>query len=360
MLNRLVFLRLVLLALTLIAFATSQPSRAVSAARILHFPKTGVGVVQFIPDTPYVHLDRKSPGSVIARGDVALEANQAALLNIDVGGMRDLSFLKKLKPDDLAAITLGYGWQGTDAEDKDVEALTCLSGLKGLDLKRSDITDKCIPSLLKFQKLEWLCLRATLISATGVPKLASLKNLCSLDFSENKLDGTDWRWLRSESRLTQLTLGHCKLRDDNAAPIFLPRLTYLKVNENPLTDKAFVGLSACKHLRYLNMDQAAITEVTYRRIAMLSELQELEINGCKLNAVEVKMLAKLPLMYLRLGETTLDDSTVDALCSLKNLSGLSLNGTKAQEARLRKALPKTSITHVTPLAQRHPIMEMQD
>jgi len=335
------------------------PAPTADAVRILHFPNSRVGVIQFVSDVPFVRLDQRLPATLIARGDVKIPPGKAALLSIEPGGMEDLSFLMRLKPDDIAAVALGFGWQGTDADDKQLESLTCLTGLRGLDVKRSDVTDKGISSLLELKKLEWLCLRGTLVTASGVPKLAGLRNLCSLDLSENRLRGTNWRWLSSEPRLAQLTLGHCTIRDEDVAPIFLPNLTFLKIDDNPLTDKGLSGLSLCKKLTYLNLSSCAVGDQTIKRMATLTGLQALELNGCKISAHQLKILSKLKLQQLTLGETTLDDNAVEILGSFKGLIGLYVSGTKPQEDRLKKLLPHCQVVHITPLAKRHPIMDIQ-
>lgn len=79
-----------------------------------------------------------------------------------------------------------------EVTNEGVSFLGRLEYLRELNLKGLTIDDDCLPHLLKLQSLEWLHIKSTRISPTGVEKLlAGLENLKTLIYS---LDSEDELW----------------------------------------------------------------------------------------------------------------------------------------------------------------------
>lgn len=82
--------------------------------------------------------------------------------------------------------------------DEDVTKLTCMSGLRELDLTGTPITSGSVSKLRALGRLERLWLDRTLINDECVPALASLQKLKKLSVTETKLNDLSLESLRKD------------------------------------------------------------------------------------------------------------------------------------------------------------------
>ena len=199
--------------------------------RVLHFPENrSIGRVMiqdaaserrietfhyWIDDIDWEYLSE-------AKGRVILPRGKRAGLSINKAASKDLSALSKLAADDLYMLSLRYA-----AGDNCMEYVADLTGLKVLNLLRTNITSRGLRHITTLKSLERLSVPKSLTDK-GLKYIAELRGLKGLYFKENQVTDSGLSLLLKLTSLEELELGGENITDAGLVYLAeLPCLSYL-------------------------------------------------------------------------------------------------------------------------------------
>ncbi|CAN5567375.1 hypothetical protein BH11CYA1_BH11CYA1_26950 [soil metagenome] len=248
-------------------------------SRIINFPKDySLGTVHIIPYNP-THLGAWPHEAVSrhkAQGALPIRGDGVALLMGSYQLAENMSALKTLKPNDLQILDM----YRCEIEDKDIENITGLTGLIGLQLDDTEIGDSSLKPISKLPNLNFLTLSSTQISGANLSQLSSLKKLKRLELGHNLIKKENLKELIKLPQIEKLGLQGCKISDSDLETIAkLDNLTVLMLLEN---------------------DQ--ITDLGLKKLVSMKKLFLLEITHARITPNGLKALTKLPLSKLVLGK----------------------------------------------------------
>lgn len=128
----------------------------------------------------------------------------------------------------------------------------------------------------------------------------------------------------------------------------LTHLEWVTLDMTQATPKAITGLEQATSLKRISLGGFAVTDAHLATLARLPKLNGLFLAGSRLTSQQCRTLATMPgLEKLNLTANPLiDDSSVESLSQLRNLTVLELNGTKVTAtgiASLQRVLPNCDI-----------------
>jgi len=144
-----------------------------------------------------------------AMGTVAAPPDKFLLLKADYDLIVHPERLKQLKPNAIDGITFNF----LEATDDTVKELPQLSSLRLVCLRGTEVTDKCIPYLVKLPRLEALDLSQSNLQGIGLGALSALKHLNALNLSDSVLAAAAYTELE-KLPITDLRLIRTRLTDD--------------------------------------------------------------------------------------------------------------------------------------------------
>jgi hypothetical protein len=271
--------------------------------RTVVFPFCGVG-----------HLARLSSRAVIengaadpdwqewkeARGVVDVTDSTLLRLTVSADAARDLTFLERLNPEDLAALALWH-----DCEP-DWRLVARLNGLRGVWLP-STTTDAGLLALSPLWRLEHLCcLGTTRLAGHGLDCVRTMPHLRVLDLAE-------------ATALTDATF--LPLGDH-------PTLSWLRLSNTTVQGTTLQCLRGCESLQALWLDATSVSSAEVTRLPALPALKDVNLWATKVDDACLVHLATFEsLTALNLGRTAVTDDGIDHLSSLMNLENLVLEAT---------------------------------
>ena len=291
----------------------------VAGMRVLEFPNDhAVGTVEIATD--YVDEDWERYATRFdyrrtwdwqhlgpAQGTVLIPAGAKVKLTLKSGGASDLSWVDRLRPDDVYELVIYPDPHSADIYlfgDEEFRQISRLSGLKELRMRFVQVTDGGIRRLESFTDLEVLNLYAP---ECGNACLQSIGKLTALRVLEMGLMPWTDEGLLHLSNLTQLEevdLVHTGPPGRGFdALVQLPNLK--QIGGHTFVGEHLARLKNCKALRALNMDSNRV--VTDAALKQLPDLPQLE--------------------YLQLNATNITDAGVRHLRALKSLKQLGLHVT---------------------------------
>lgn len=330
------------LALTVFGLVSFTPQAGALAGRVLSFP-TGrsVGKLTALGKTPQGYFyDKSQLGD--ARGAVAVPAD--ALVNIEVNwdGLNDLSFLKKLKADDLQGLDLAYSGHGFALDDASVANFAHLKGLKQLLIDQTDIGDSGIQKIGQMSGLELLSLNHTMLTAKGMPYLANLHKLVQLELESTQLSDASLASIAGHTQLITLYIKACGLGP--AAAQHLQKLTHLKIlrlSDNKFGDKGMALLPAYPELVELHLNNCSLTDAGFAQLVKFPKLVKVFAKGNKISRAGFKALAQCKkLQYIELTAEPCALADVAELRNSRSLTEVWLMPKPGDEVAIKKAVPK--------------------
>ena len=180
----------------------------------------------------------------------ALDANHLFFLHPEV--------LKDIPPDCLDSIRMRFS-SFDDKEDglcdKAMKYVGRLTGLKELNLDRSEVTDLGLSQAKSLVNLESMTLFSTLVKGLAFKDLTDLKKLHTINIPMNELAPETYEYFSRYPRLTSLDVGRCHPNEQAIKSIAkCTNLTDLDISGNrTLNDKNIKYLTSLKHLKLLNV-----------------------------------------------------------------------------------------------------------
>ncbi|MFC1676540.1 redoxin domain-containing protein [Planctomycetota bacterium] len=325
--------------------ATICPAKAADKARVLHFPKDrsigmlkiqGADTVRRIEDfyhsigkTDWWNSDWEYLGE--AMGDVTIPKGKRLALFVSKAAWRDLSPLSKLDPNDLYMLRLpGSMSESIKPDDRCMQHIAGLTGLKVLVLHWTNIGSKGLQHLKNFKKLERLYLPDRTTNK-GLSYIAELPSLKGLYFKGNRVTNVGLKYLAKLSSLEELELGGSQHISD-AGLIHLanlPKLRYLLLFGDKFTNQGLTYLKDIPNLRTLLI--GTITQMTddgMAHVANLSKLERLGFNPMSQQGITDAGLTHLKkrrsLKKLDLSNAHITDAGLAHLSEIKSLEHLDL------------------------------------
>jgi Leucine Rich Repeat (LRR) protein len=143
----------------------------------------------------------------------------------------------------------------------------------------------------------------------------------------------DLSWLRGKTRLEMLQLGFIPVRDDDLIHLKpLTDLTSLDFHSPYITDAGLVHLAGLTHLQYLGFRYASIRGEGLVHLGRMKSLQALAILRSRIETLDD--LPALPIEYLILPFTAIDDRGLARCRTLPTLKKVILDGTNVTDAGL--------------------------
>ncbi|MCA9092372.1 MAG: redoxin family protein [Planctomycetaceae bacterium] len=335
--------------------------------------------------------DWKKSGS--AQGKVSIPAGAKVKLNLNAVGAKEMSWVKKLKPDDLYAINI-YPHPATPNAypfgDAHMRHLAHFTGLVDLMMHYVQVTDRGVRHLESMRGLEILnvyapeCGNGFLKSVGTLPSLkvlnlgfmkwtdagllhlSRLKTLEEIAIPHRDKPGKGFDAVVRLPNLKLITgftfrgehLAHLKgakalrglcldsnefIRDEDLVHLAnLPQLEYLDLFHANVTDAGVEHLRPLKSLRRLCLNVNQIPKKPVLTVAsanVLSELKSLEwlelssVGGADEFLEKISVLSNLKVLYIggRPDTGLVSDSGLVHLAKLKNLTRLMLYGTEMSD-----------------------------
>ena len=321
------------------AFAQTRPIR--TADKVVHFPadrSVGKLSVQDVTRvrriTYWFHWGDPTEWEYLceAKGDVHVPAGKRLSLTVNKTGWRDLSWLTKLRSDDLYRVILqASSTDPVKPSDGCMPHIAHLTGLKRLHLGMSGVTDVGMKYIRNLKSLEYLHLpdRVTDRSLAYVAELPSLKGLYIGTIGGSQVTNAGLRYLSKLTSLEELYLRGERMGDAGLAHLRdLPRLEYLCLYGRHFTDKGMVHVKDIPSLRILSFHQN-LCRITDAGLVNISDMPKLEIlclhamrditdNGLA-NLAKMRSLRKL-----EIGSSQVTDRGLGYLSQIETLEHLEL------------------------------------
>jgi Leucine-rich repeat (LRR) protein len=230
-----------------------------------------------------------------AQGSVSLPADMIVRLDVSTGACSDLSPLSSISPDSIQILYFNVRSDPT-GQFKHIGSLT---GLTHLIFRSCPLTDDGILELDGLTNLEYLT--------------------CSVYQFDEKGFGITNKGLKVIAKLN--------------------KLKNLDLRSNPVSDEGLGVLEACDSLETLSLDGTQVTGKGLGNLLMLPNLRRISFgsyeNGAPVDDEGMKVLGQLKqLTYLSLSGTKVTDKGMRFITGLKNLESLSLDFTEVSETGL--------------------------
>jgi len=248
--------------------------------RLLPFPtEYSVGTLGLFDEAPGLTAKGKLLPIGEARGLIKVPQDKLVKLYPGVQFFQHPEFLLKLPPDGLDYINLRFTAM-TDADEKISDRLIPyihhLSGLKGIDMDKSETTDAGLSKLGTMPELRALALAETMVTGKCLRDLTGCKKLEALRFAKETIDNDSLRYLKEFPNLASLELSRTNLSLRGLEHVSkCTKLKSLDINENPDIDDRAVPLL----LKLTNLDQLYIkqTKISFAGLLQLSKLGTIKI-----------------------------------------------------------------------------------
>src|SRR5579859_548243 len=208
-----------------------------------------------------------------AQGRIVVEDKYAdwLILSVDNAGLKNLSALSSLSPNDL----FGLNARKTKLEDQQLRYIAGLQGLKRI----------------------WLS--NTQIGNPGLYQIARLKNLKSIDLTRTKIDDSGISCLKSLVHLAEVTLISTEIGDRALADLsLLDGLESLSLAITKITDAGIGHLRTLQKLRHLDLWGTSITSGAFPQLSELSRLETLSLSSTRIDGKGIDRLQELQELYM--------------------------------------------------------------
>lgn len=238
----------------------------------------------------------------------------------------------------------------TSLTNEGARSLTCFSKLEYLDLSQTYITDEATHFFQKATSLKSLDLSFTKIGDTGLQNLNKLTNLEIFTCSHARVKGSGICWLGKLHKLLSLDLSYNPLADDSSlhslkdctllsdlslrgAPIkghFLAvlrqhkKLRHLDLGHTQVTNESLKPLRGLPNLWSLDLSSTAITDEGLACIPRIPSLKTVNLSGNRITSAGLKHLSSMKISCLLLSETCINESLVESIIKMKELTNLGL------------------------------------
>jgi internalin A len=215
-----------------------------------------------------------------AQGVVRVPENRLVWLQMNDAGAADPSFMRRLRPDDLYRLSAPYSpTNQAPLDDRGMESVVTLTGLRNIELRNCQVTDRGLALLQGLPHLE----RLTVPSRTtdrGLAHVAAIQTLRGLYIHQNQAGDAGVAHLASLTNLRELILGSGHFTDAGLSVLSgLPKLEYLMLWGTAFGDAGMVHVARIPNLTTLNVSHLPLTNRGVEYIAQSPKLETLSLYG---------------------------------------------------------------------------------
>lgn len=219
----------------------------------------------------------------------------------------------------------------------------------GIDLNGCQACDDTVVTRIgRLNRLEWLELSDTSVTAEGLSHLIKMSTLRSLKLKGTavKVPGIDHIGLLTG--LEELVLQNSGITDVGLKPLSkLTNLKTLSVNGNRLAGPGLQYISGLSNLQVLDLGVTQVKDASVKHLEQLQELRDLNLDFTGVTDAGMQSVAKLArLESLNLSRTGIGDVGLKHLGELSGLQSLKLDGTRVTDAGMQSLGKLTSLTQL--------------
>lgn len=225
------------------------------------------------------------------------------------------------------------GWQGSV---RDLDVIVYIQNVSVLEVDGIEIDDARLINIAQHRKLRELHVNSTELSDVSMQLVAQMcTGLRKLSLRNAKIRGDHFGVLIRLPGLRELDVSGAPLIAERLRVLWrMKNLLRLNLSDTGLDDTAIPDLLPLKQLQALNL---AGTKVTDAGISLLRDLPALTHLELARTGVACRIpLGRLPLSYLGLADSAIDDDSLPVIGTLWNLKHLDLNRTKITDQGLRE------------------------
>ena len=213
-----------------------------------------------------------------AQGEITVPEGAELKLVVDRFVSDDLSPLTQLDPDDIQYLDLTYL-----NKEEELIHIKHLTGLLGINLQNTWITDVGMAHLSGFSNLSELKIDATYITNDGLAHLSNLGNLKKLSLRDiNSVSDAGLKHLAGLTSLEALILPYT-ISDNGLAYLNnLAKLKELDLQNANITDAGLVHLKTLKSLEILDLSGTRISHEGLVHLIHLTKLKTLNLYGTRM------------------------------------------------------------------------------
>ena len=248
---------------------SAPPTSPAATGKIITFPPKSIGNI-FVGDDLLKTLLEKGNFLAQAKGTVKLPKGKIIRYIPSMDFYRDPSCIDKLPPDAFDIVDIKFLSMDTSEEtlcDDAVLKLARMTGIRGVNIARSDVSDR------------------------GLAGLAPLRNLeCIRMFSTESQD--KFLWGLQSKRLSHIRLSAVVVGDQNFAAINrFPKLDTITIATARITDQGVKAIANNKSLVFVDLrHNLGITDKSIDTFLAMPSLKELNLRGTKVTAKGVLRL----------------------------------------------------------------------
>ena len=259
---------------------------------------------------PLERIDMKALAREIAAKRIpALAIIGRATIDNDLAQLRNLTGLQ------------GLDLRYTSITDAGLAHLKDLTGLRRLNLEDTNITDAGLAHLEDLTGLQELSLLSTKITDAGLTHLEGLTGLQELSLLNTKITDAGLTHLKGLTGLRMLVLAKTKITDAGLAHIEgMTGLQRLHVGGTRITDAGLVHLKGMTRLQELDLKATWVTDAGLAHLKGMTRLQTLDLTLLRITGAglaHLKGMTGLQTLSLRVTKIT-----NEGLAHLKGMTGL--------------------------------------
>lgn len=273
-----------------------------------------------------------------AKGDVRVPAGKAVKLLVYSKNLRNIDRLKAIRANDLYSLHF-YGDLDPRKmpDDRCMEHISHLTGLKELRIKNTRITSRGLFKIRNLQQLERLWLGEG-ITNTGMRVVGSLKSLKYLYLTKSPITNIGIAKLCETLSLEELAINDCRVDDEGLKHLAgMDTLKYLMLSGDNFTDAGTEHVKNIASLKILHAGGAtSITDAGVKHLSEHSGLERISFhwNGNITNEGAKHLGTMKLLKMLDVTNSKIDDAGMADLAKIKMLEYLDLPHTGITNAGL--------------------------
>jgi formylglycine-generating enzyme required for sulfatase activity len=185
---------------------------------------------------------------------------------------------------------IGLELGNTSITDAGLEHLQDLVTIENLYLDNTQIAGPGLRHLRGFNRLLFLSLSYTPVADAGLAELPMLERLSNIALDSTKVQTLEF--VRGRQNLTSLYISNAPL--ENLAPLAdVPNLKYLRIEKTNITDAQMPHLQSLKSLNSLDLSETNISDVGLNSLQGLKTLKRLTVKKTPLSADAIQKLQTL-------------------------------------------------------------------
>jgi len=310
--------------------------------RVLQFPEDrSLGTLLFPSDNSNIGLhsrDWEWESGGEAQGQVLVPLNRQAWLYVSAHGWQDLSPVIRLQPDALDAVVISSRLATNDdmmrkyalpkAQDKYLDHVCALTGLKTLQLRQTDITNDGLQRLGQLSSLQWLSVSASHLDATGIKHIARLKSLRILELqSKQPISKDDLSFVSTLTLLEELFLSGNKFDTDGLLHLKgLPELRKLCLYLRNIDASGLAHVAEIPFLEELKVGRIGNQEALLQQIANCANMKTLLLQDIHKGTPLTYLARMRTLRVLYLYSCSITDVMLAGLVSIPHLKTIDISG----------------------------------